>query len=96
LSGRSGSGAGETSIARGEVAVALFVGLVKMGFELGNGVLVWSELSPVFDGIGEDAGFFQILRGGTDCGGFGDGINGMGKDDACPELFPEIFDGLLC
>jgi hypothetical protein len=55
----SGS-ASKASITGSEVVVMLFVSLIEVDFELGDGVLGSGEFEPVFDGIGEDAGFSRF------------------------------------
>jgi hypothetical protein len=83
------------SVAGTEVTVSFLVSSVEVGFELGDGVLFFRDLAPVFDGIGKHACFLVVLSGCSDCGGCGDCTNAMGESEACAELLPEIFDGLF-
>jgi hypothetical protein len=94
--GRLGGGASESSSASGEAAEAVGVGSVEFGFEADDGAVCIRDFVPILEGIDEDSGVFEVLDGGSDGGGFGDGVSSGGKKSAGSELEPEIlFDGLL-
>lgn len=66
-----------------------------MSLHLGDGVLSDWKLAPILDGIDEDASLVKVLDGGTNGRGFGDGVDGGGKEHASSKLLPQIFNGLV-
>jgi hypothetical protein len=95
LCGWIGGSASVASVSGCEVTASLLVGSVEVGFELGDCVLFFRELTPVFDDIGKHACFLEVLSGCSDCGGCGDWIDVAGEGEAGAELLPEIFNGLF-
>ena len=93
--GRLSGGTSESGSASGEVAEAVGVGSVEFGLEAGDVAVGIRDFAPILEGVDELAGVFEVSNGGSDGGGFGDGISSGGKKSAGAELEPEIFDGLL-
>lgn len=68
---------------------------VEGGFEVVKRALNRRTFLPITNGIGEEAGCFQIFEAGTDCDRFRDGVDRFGEDTTKFDLLPEVFDRLV-
>lgn len=74
-----------------ELTFAFKVGFGKVGFEVVHGVVFCRSFAPVLDGVGEETGVLKVGKGRADGSGFGDGIDGGGKETTLADLVPEVF-----